>query len=267
MQAIRIDDHVYNVRRDGPWDAGSDAGPVCAFSNSLGTDLRVWDPLMPYLPASWRVFRYDTAGHGLSDFPGAMPLDDHADDLRALLDACGVESCVVVGLSVGGLIGQALVKARPEMVSALVLCDTASIIGTDQVWNDRIAAVRQGGMEAIADAVMERWFSKSFITERPTDLALWRSMLVRTNADAYCALGESIRDADYRADAPNITAPTTCVVGKEDGATPPDVVRATARRIPGARFHVIDAVGHLPCVEAPEALAGLLIPFVEEALS
>ena len=113
MQAIHTDehvyndDHVYNVRRDGPWDAGSDAAPVCAFSNSPGTDLRVWDHLMPCLPASRRVFRYDTAGHGLSDFPGAMPLGDHADDLRALLDACGVESRVV-GLSVGGLIGQAL---------------------------------------------------------------------------------------------------------------------------------------------------------------
>jgi len=170
MQAVRVNGHVYHVRKDGPWGR-SGAGPVVVFSNSLGTDLRVWDPLLPLLPASWRIFRYDTAGHGLSDDPGPMPIARHADDLAALLDASGVERAAFVGLSVGGLIGQALVKPRPDLVSALVLCSTAARIGTDKIWNDRIAAVREAGLKAIADSVLQRWFSKAFMTARPEDLA------------------------------------------------------------------------------------------------
>lgn len=264
MQAVRVNGHVYHVCKDDPWDR-SGAGPVVVFSNSLGTDLRVWEPLLPLLPASWRIFRYDTAGHGLSDDPGPMPIDRHADDLAALLAATGVERAAFVGLSVGGLIGQALVKARPDLVSALVLCSTAARIGTDKIWNDRIAAVREAGLKAIADSVLQRWFSKTFMTGRPEDLALWRSMLVRTSADAYCALCAAIRDADLTASAPEIAVPTLCVVGTEDGATPPALVRETAGLIPGARYEEIAGVGHLPCVEAPEALARLLTGFFEEA--
>ena len=259
MQAIRANGVLTHVVDEGPRD-----GPVLVFSNSLGTDLRVWDPLLPHLPDGLRTIRYDTRGHGLSETPPApWRIEEAADDLAAVLDALGVRAAAVCGLSVGGLIAQSLVRRRPEQVAALVLMDTAAKIGSDEIWNPRIRAVETEGIPSIADAILERWFSRAF---RGSDEAgLWRAMLERTPADGYARLAAAIRDADLTADAGDIAVPVLAIVGSEDGATPPDLVRGTTEMIPNARFEVIEGAGHLPCVEAPGETARLIAGFLAEA--
>jgi 3-oxoadipate enol-lactonase len=240
--------------------SGDPDGLPVVFANSLGTDLRVWDPL---LPPGLRLVRYDKRGHGLSGGDGAWAIDDLAADLEALMDALGVEAAVVCGLSVGGMIAQALAARSPGRVRALILCDTAARIGPASIWQDRIAAVEAGGIAPIADAVLERWFSPRFRAEDPA-LALWRNMLVRTPTAGYAATCAAIRDADLTASTRALRLPTLAVAGEIDGATPPDLVRATAELIPGARFAVIPGCGHLPPAEAPEALARLVADFLKE---
>ena len=260
MQAIRANGVFTHVLDEGPRD-----GPALVFSNSLGTDLRVWDPLMPLLPDGLRTVRYDTRGHGLSETPEApWRIEDAADDLAAVLDALGVEAAAVCGLSVGGLIAQSLVQRRPELVSALILMDTAAKIGSDEVWNPRIQAVETEGISSIADAIIERWFSAAFREGDPI-LGLWRAMLKRTPAEGYARLAAAIRDADLTDAAPSIARPTLAIAGSEDGATPPDLVRATAEMIPGARFELIEGAGHLPCVEAADTVARLVAEFLRDA--
>ena len=244
--------------------AGDAAAPVVAFSNSLGTDFRIWDEVVAQLPADWGVLRYDTAGHGLSPSGGAMSIDDHADDLAALLDAFDIDKAVVVGLSVGGLIAQALALSRPDRIAGLVLSNTGMKIGTAEIWNGRADAIRAGGMEAICDATMERWFSGSFRKTRPADLLRWRTMLAHTPADSYIALGSAIRDADYSARVGGIGLPTLCIAGSEDSATPPATLQALAGTIPGARYEEITGIGHLPCVEVPDRTAELIVGFIRE---
>lgn len=263
MPAARIDGHVMHYRLDGPWD-GAAGSPVLAFSNSLGTDLRVWDPLLPYLPKTWRLLRYDTAGHGLSEHPGSRAIEDHAGDLAALLEHIEVGQAVIVGLSVGGLIAQALAARQPQRIAGLVLSNTAPKIGSDEVWNQRIAGVEKVGIAELSQGVLERWFSKEFRAERPEELALWRAMLTRTPSDSYIALCAAIRDADLTESTAEIELPTLCVVGGEDGSTPPETVRAMAESIDGARYAEIPGVGHLPCVEAPQALAAEIAHFMKE---
>lgn len=263
MQAVRIDDHVLHYRLDGPWKADA-RGPILAFSNSLGTDLRVWDPLLPHLPPDWRLLRYDTAGHGLSEHPGPYSIADHASDLLGLMDHLEVSSAVIVGLSVGGQIAQALAAAAPERIDALVLCDTAPKIGDADTWNQRIAGVEAGGIASLAEPVLQRWFSEAFRRDRPEALAVWRSMLLRTPADSYTALCAALRDADLTISTAALRLPTLCVVGSADLSTPPATVRSMAEAIEGARYVEIEGAGHLPCVEAPGEMAAEIAAFVKE---
>jgi 3-oxoadipate enol-lactonase len=245
-----------HYRDDGPRD-----GPAVVFANSLGTDLRLWDALLAHLPAGLRLIRYDKPGHGLSGDGGAVTIASLAEDAAALIEATAGRPVVFVGLSIGGLIGQALAAARPDLLRALVLSNTAARIGTPESWAERIAAVEAGGTGSIADAVMARWFAPAF---RATPaLALWRTMLARTPAAGYAAACAAIAAADLTGATRALRQPALVIAGAEDGATPPDLVRATAALIPGAEFHLIPGAGHLPCVENPKAYAAILTPFLK----
>lgn len=260
METIQTPDGiVLHVRDEGPKH-----GHAVMFSNSLGTDMRVWDPLLPHLPHGLRLVRYDKRGHGLSDCPlSPYTIDELVADAGAVVDAIGLKKITFVGLSVGGLIGQGLAAARPDLMRGLVLMDTAAKIGSEEIWAERIAALRAGGLEGMADAVMERWFARSFREERPNDLGLWRNLLTRTPAEGYGGCCHAISAADMTEATAALKLPVMAIVGEEDGATPPDLVKATAALCGGA-FHVIKDAGHLPCVEQPQAVAALLRDFLKE---
>lgn len=268
MNCVQLNGISLHYRYEPPPDLPGSPGksaPVLVFANSLGTDFRVWDGLVEELGRRYGLLRYDKRGHGLSgSTPGPYAVADHVDDLSALIDHLGLERIVMVGLSVGGMIAQGLAGARPDLVSALVLCDTAHKIGPPEMWDQRIAAIEAGGIEALADAIMERWLSAKFRAERPAELAAWRNMLTRTPVEGYLGTCAALRDADLTEVASRISVPTLCIVGSEDGSTPPDLVRSLSQIIPGAEFEVIDGAGHLPCVEAATDLATLLNAFLEQ---
>jgi 3-oxoadipate enol-lactonase len=233
------------------------------FVNSLGTDLRIWDEVVADYAGEFRILRYDLRGHGLSDVPPApYSIGDHAGDLAALLDAHEIGGAIIVGLSVGGMIAQALAAERPELARLLVLCDTAHKIGTPDMWNARMDAVRTSGLTSIADAVLERWFSAEFRRSRAADLAGYRNMLTRTPAEGYVGTCATLRDTDLTQMTSRLTQPTLCLVGEEDGATPPALVRSLSELIRNAGFKTIPSAGHLPCIEQPKLLAGWIDSFV-----
>lgn len=260
MHTVSINDIVLHYRVDGRADA-----PALVLVNSLGTDARIWDGLIPLLADRYRIISYDKRGHGLSDAPaGDYALDQHVDDLNGLVDHLGITSFVLCGVSVGGLIAQGFALRRPEALVGLVLCDTAPKVGDAAMWDARIAAVRTGGMAAIVDGVMPRWFTEVYRRDEPTALAGWRNMLLRTPVDGYTGTCATLRDADLRDAIGTIATPTLVVVGDEDLATPVALVRDTAARIPGARFEIVAACGHIPSIEQPETLAALLSRFLHE---
>lgn len=239
------------------------AAPVLVLINSLGTDYRIWDEVAGSLAPEMTFLAYDKRGHGLSGLGGGIrSIDNHVDDLEGLVDRLGLASLVLCGLSVGGLIAQRFLMRNPQVVRALMLCDTACKIGTAEMWDARISTVERDGIEAIADGVMEKWFTPAFHRDRAPELAGYRTMLVRQPVAGYAGTCAAIRDADYTQAARDVSVPTLCVVGDQDGSTPPDLVRATADLIPGARFEVITGAGHIPCVEQPAAMASLIRDFV-----
>lgn len=250
---------------------GRNLGPVptLVFSNSLGTDFRIWDRLVGHLGTlierPMRIVRYDKRGHGLTEAPDdPYVMEDHVGDLAALLDHLEIEQAVICGLSVGGIIAQGLSEKYPRRVSGLVLNDTAHKIGPPAMWDERIAKVRDGGIESIAEAILERWFSRDLHSNNPEELMGWRNMLVRTPAAGYLGTAAAIRDSDMTEAAKAIAVPTLCVVGDEDGSTPPGLMRELTALIPGARLEVIEGAGHLPCIEKPDVHANLVAGFLKE---
>ena len=258
MQIADFGDVRLHYRVDGPSD-----GPTVVFANSLGTDLRLWDPLLPHLPKGLRIIRYDKRGHGLSSCPPApYSMGALIRDTERLLDLLEVRDCVFVGLSIGGMIAQGLAVKRLDMVRALVLSNTAAKIGTAQMWKDRIDIVNSKGIEGLADPTMERWFSKAF--RQSPELELWRNMLVRQPQDGYAGCSAAIAGTDFMTPTSGLRLPTLGIAGDADGSTPPDLVRETVDLIPGSRFQLIRKAGHLPCVEQPETYARLLTEFLTE---
>lgn len=244
-------------------DEGDPQGAPIIFANSLGTDLRLWDAILPHLPAGLRIIRYDKRGHGLSSCPqGPYAMGALVSDAEKLLDHLEVRDCVFVGLSIGGMIAQGLAVKRLDQIRALVLSNTAAKIGTKEMWEGRIAAIREDGIEAIADPTMERWFSRSF-RDSPA-LQLWRNMLTRQPLGGYLGCCAAISGSDFYTPTSGLTLPTLGIAGSEDGSTPPDLVRETVELIKGSYFEIIRGAGHLPCVEKPEAYAGLLTKFLGE---
>lgn len=247
-------------------DRGSPDLPAIAFCNALGTDFRIWDSVASRLADRYRIVRYDKRGHGLSDAPPApYRMTDHVDDLAGLLDHLGITNAAVVGLSVGGMITQGLAALRPDLVAAVVLCDTAHRIGTEETWNERIETVRAQGIAALAEATMQRWFTRAFRAPGNPDLSGYVNMLVRTPVEGYTGTCAALRDADLTESTRALKLPALLIVGDHDGSTPPELVRSTAALIAGSRFEIISDAGHLPCIEQPDVTARLIGDFLAGA--
>jgi 3-oxoadipate enol-lactonase len=243
-------------------DGDPDGAPV-VFANSLGTDLRLWDALLPLLPNGLKFIRYDKRGHGLSSMPPApYRMDDLVSDAEGLLDQLGIRDCLFVGLSIGGMIGQGLAARRLDQVRALVLSNTGAKIGTPDMWETRIAQLNAGGIEPLADDVMQRWFAKGFL--QAPEMEIWRNMLIRQPLQGYLGCIAAISGADFYTPTAGLRLPVLGIAGDEDDATPADLVRETVELVPGSKFRLIRKAGHLPCIEQPEEYAAILAEFLRE---
>jgi 3-oxoadipate enol-lactonase len=257
MPFATTSDIVTHFQEDG---AGATA---VVLAHSLGTDLRIWDDVASELRRSYRLLRYDLRGHGLTDATAPpYSIEILADDLSRLLDARHIGQAVLCGVSIGGQIALTLAARDPERVPALVLCDTGLRIGDEALWDARVAAIENGGLESIADSVLARWFAPSLRESHPADYQGYRNLLLRTSPRGYVGASLALRDSDLTGAARAVRARTLVLCGEEDGATPPDVVRALAASIPGARFELVPGAGHLPSLEQPEAVAGRIKSFL-----
>ena len=238
---VELDGLAVHVQTDGP-----PQGEAVLLLHSLGTDLRVWDPQAAALARTHRVIRPDLRGHGLTEAPpGEYTMERLARDALELLDALGVRRAHVCGVSIGGRIAMAMAAAEPARIASLILCDTALEFRPPETWQQRMDAVAQGGMAAIADAVMERWVVDRSL---PSSKAL-RRMLLRTDPAGYAGCAAALRDTRASDVAGRIGCPTTVVVGDKDASTPPSAARAVQDAIPGSDLVTIADAAHIPNFE------------------
>ena len=234
--------------------------------HAIGCDHRMWDPVAAALEQRYRVLRMDVRGHGRSPVtPGPYSLEQLAGDAVDVLDAHHVERAHWVGLSMGGMIGQAFALEHAARLGRLVLANTTSSYGADgpKMWDARAKAVAEGGMAAIKDMVMGRYFSDEFRASHPEAVAETARRFLACPAAGYVACCNAIRDLDFTADLPRIHARTLVIAGEKDAGTPVSMSEAIASRITRARLAVIGGAAHLSAVEKPGEFAALVRAFLE----
>ena len=240
-------------------------GESVVLVHAIGCDHRMWDSLAAALAPRYRVVRVDVRGHGRSPVPaGEYSLEALADDVLAVLDDLGIDKAHWVGLSMGGMIGQAFALSHPGRVGRLVLANTTSSYGPDgpKMWEARMKAVRDGGMAAIADLVMQRYFSDEFRASHADVVARMKERVLTTPAEGYVSCCAAIRDLDFTRGLPSIRARTLVIAGGLDAGTPVAMSEAIATKIPGSRLAVIPNAAHLSAVEAPAEFDSLVRNFL-----
>jgi 3-oxoadipate enol-lactonase len=238
--------------------AGPDDAAPLVLSNSLGSTTAMWEPQVTALAERLRVVRYDHRGHGGSPVPPApYELADLGADAVRLLDRLGLERVHWCGLSLGGMVGMWMAINAPERIDRLVLCCTSARLGPPEMWAQRAATVRAEGIEAIADAGLERWLTEDFRAHEPAATAKVRAMLVATPDEGYAACCGAIEHMDLIGELGAIRAPTLVIAGRHDPATPPEHAERIVDGIAGARLELVDAA-HLATIEQPRAMGELI---------
>ena len=250
------------VAVQGPADA---SGVPVVLSHALGLDLSMWDDLAGELAASHPVLRYDHRGHGGSAVPeGKYSMIDLVDDAARLIREWGRGPVVWVGLSMGGMVGQGLAVRHPELLRGLVLANTSSQYPETAraMWAQRIATVEAQGLSAIADMVMERYFTAAFRVANPDAVAAFRRGLLRTDPAGYVGCCHAVANVDWLDALQQVKCPTLIIAGAQDVGAPVAMSQAMAERIPGAQLVVLDAASHLSVAEQPMLFAQHLDQFL-----
>ncbi len=244
--------------------SGPAGAPVVAFSNSLGTTLEMWDALVPSLRGRYRVLRYDARGHGRSatrDEPAEIW--DLAADLVGILDALGIGRAHIVGLSLGGMTGQALASRHPDRVVSLTLMATAAFMPSEASWNERAALVRAQGTAAIVDATLGRWFTAGYPERAPEQVAPIRERFVGIDRAGYAVCCGAIGRMDLRPHLGAVAAPTLVIAGRDDPATPVAMAEEIRSLVPDAELLVLPRAAHLLAIERADAVAPHLLAFLD----
>lgn len=240
---------------------GTPNSPVLVFSNSLGTDMTMWDELVSSLLPYFRILQYDTRGHGGSDTTEApYTIPQLGNDVIDLLDELQIDKVYFCGLSMGGLIGQWLAVNHPERIIKLVLSNTDAKIGNQENWNERIQIVNSQGMQAIVEGTMERWFTDDFRKTNSGKIAAVKTVFLNNNRLGYTNNCAAVRDADFRNELNKIVVETLVLTGDEDTVTTVAHAEELVDKIPNASLKVMHA-RHLMSTELSDEFTEALLDF------
>jgi 3-oxoadipate enol-lactonase len=239
---------------------GADDAPPLILGSSLGTTREMWDPQRAALAERWRVIRYDHVGHGASRVPDdPISLEDLGLAVLGLADDLGVPRFHYAGLSLGGMVGMWLAINAPERIDRLVVLCSSAYLPPADAWLERARIVEEHGCAAIADFIVDRWFTPSFAQAHDDVVEQFKESLKVTPPVGYAACCRVIADMDLRTDLAKISAPTMVIAGADDPATPAKAhAKVIAAAIPAARLAVVEHAAHLANVEQPDIVTGLI---------
>lgn len=242
---------------------GKPTNPPLVLSNSLGTNVGMWDGQRDPFAEQFYLIRYDTRGHGRSDAPeGAYTMDRLGRDILNLLDALELHTVTWCGLSLGGMLGMWLGVNAPGRVRRIALCNTAAHMPPAEMWDGRIETVRASGMDTIAEATLERWFTAPFRASGNPDIQRVKQMLLATPPAGYAGCCAAIRDMDQREAIAAVRSKVLIVAGRDDPSTPPPCAEEIRERIRDAELVVLDDCAHLSNIEQKEAYNRLVLGFL-----
>jgi len=240
-------------------------GPPVVLSHALGLDVHMWDELAARLAKTNSVLRYEHRGHGSSAVPpGPYTLDQLVDDAARVIREWGRGPVAWIGLSMGGMVGQGLAILHPELLRGAVLANTTGRYpdAAAATWAARIAAVEQGGMAAVADAVVERYLGADYRAAHPAEAAALKAKLLRSDPAGYVACCHAIAKVDWLDRLGAVRTPTLVIAGGKDAGATPEMARAIAERIPGAELTVFEEAAHLSVAELPNRFHDTVAAFL-----
>lgn len=241
-----------NTRVDDVWD---DA-PWIVLSNSLGATLEMWEPQIGFLSEHYRVLRYDTRGHGASDAPeGPYNFDDLIGDVLGLMEVKGIGQAAFMGLSMGGMTGLGLALDHPDRFTRVVCADARADAPAPvrAMWDQRIAAVKGGGLDAIVEGTLGSWLSEDWRAANPAAVTEIRTMVLRNDPAGYVACCCALKELDFLRRLGEVAIPIAYVGGSEDKGANPEVMRAMAAATPGGTYQEIPGAAHVANINAPQA--------------
>ena len=257
---VKVNGITIHCQIDGPNDA-----PWLMFSNSLATDLTMWDPQAAHFSRSHRVLRYDQRGHGRSEAPeGRYSFDTLIADAVALMDALGIERAHFCGLSMGGATALGMAQRAPERVDRAIVCDSgcASTPASAQQWEERIVVAKTQGMAALADPTIARWFPPETVAAKPPHIAKIRQMIMATPVNGFVGCAAALADHDFRSAVGTVTRPVLFVAGEKDGTTPA-AMRQMQAELAGARYVEMPGAGHISNLDQPDLFNRALADFLK----
>lgn len=249
-----------HVQIDGP-----DGAPWLILSNSLGTNLTMWDPQMDALTTNFRVLRYDTRGHGQTGTPReGFTLDDLAGDVIALMDHFDIATAAFMGLSMGGMTGLGLARHHPDRITRVVCADGRADApeGFRTMWDSRIAAVETGGLAAIVEGTCATWLTPDWFAVDPARTPAIHAMILGNDPAGYIACCRALQGLDHLRHLGEVTIPVLYVGGSEDKGAAPEVMQAMADATPASTYKQIPGAAHIANINQPEAFTAAVLPFL-----
>lgn len=262
MPRVDVNGTALNYRFDGP-----EHGPVVMLSNSLASNLFMWELQIPVLvEAGYRVLRYDSRGHGKSDIPeGPYSIELLASDAVGIMDALGLEKVHFCGLSMGGMVGQMLGTQYNDRLISLTLCSTSAYVAPREIWDERIGIVQKSGMEAVVDTTIDRWFTKPGQDRLPSEVEKIQQMILNTSIDGFCACCMAIRYMDQRESISAISTRTLVMVGEHDIGTPVSAAKLIHEQIASSELKIIPDAAHLINIEQEILFNEALLEFLKKS--
>ncbi|WP_164730562.1 3-oxoadipate enol-lactonase [Pelagibacterium montanilacus] len=262
MTRVALPDGVsLNTRVDGP-----EGGPWIILSNSLGANLAMWDGQMDMLTRKYRVLRYDQRGHGASDAPtGRYSFDLMVADVIALMDHYGIEKADWLGLSMGAMTGMGLAIHHPDRFGKMILADGRAVAtdGYKAMWDQRVQAIGEGGLEAVVEGSLGLWLTESWRKANPEATDACRAMILATPPEGYIASCYALRELDYLKDLGDLTLPVLYICGAEDHGAPPEEMQEMAKATPGSKYAEIPCAAHVANINQPKAFNAAVASFLE----
>jgi 3-oxoadipate enol-lactonase len=245
---IKANGITFHYRVEGAANA-----PWLIFSNSLATNLTMWDDQAAHFARAFRVLRYDQRGHGQTEAPaGRYPFDTLLADALALMDALAIRRAHFCGLSLGGATAMGLAERHPDRFDRIVVCDSpcASSPASAAQWEERMVVAQKEGMKALADSTLARWFPAEMLAANPPHIAKVREMILTTPVNGFVGCSAALADHDFRSAAGTVTKPVLFLAGEKDGTNAASM-RDLQTKTPGSRYVELPGAGHISNMDRP----------------
>jgi 3-oxoadipate enol-lactonase len=249
-----------NYQVDGP-----EGAPWIVLSNSLATNLAMWDQQAADLKAQYRVLRYDQRGHGGTDAPaGRYTFEQLIADALALMDGLGIKKAHFGGLSMGGATALGFAQKHPDRLDKVIVCDTPcqSTPTSSQQWEERIVVAQKEGMEALVEPTVMRWFPPAVIEAKAPHVDKVRQMVRTTPVNGFIGCAAALANHDYASAVATVTRPVLFIAGEKDGVTP-TAMRKLSAALPGSRYIELPGAGHISNMDQPEGFTWAIADFLK----